>query len=72
MAVAPKMMVGVALGLAWAMVVMIPEVAATRWQVGANRGWTTNVNYTIWAQDKLFINGDWLCMLSLSLSSCSF
>ncbi|XP_044480116.1 lamin-like protein [Mangifera indica] len=59
MAVAPKMVVGVALGLAWAMV-MIPEVAATRWQVGANRGWTTNVSYTIWAQDKLFINGDWL------------
>ncbi|KAJ0041894.1 hypothetical protein Pint_19153 [Pistacia integerrima] len=60
MVVAPKMVVGVALVLVWAMVVMVPEVAATRWTVGANQGWTNNVNYTIWAQDKHFINGDWL------------
>lgn len=43
-----------------ALLVMVPEVAATRWTVGANMGWTTNVNYTIWAQNKHFYNGDWL------------
>ncbi|KAL3844635.1 hypothetical protein ACJIZ3_002038 [Penstemon smallii] len=39
---------------------MLPEVAAIRYIVGANMGWTTNVNYTTWAQDKHFYNGDWL------------
>ncbi|KAJ6936507.1 hypothetical protein NC652_011266 [Populus alba x Populus x berolinensis] len=47
--------------LVFAMMVMVPEVSATRWTVGSNMGWTTNVNYTIWAQDKHFYNGDWLC-----------
>lgn len=42
--------------------VMLPEAAAVRYIVGANMGWTSNVNYTIWAQDKHFYNGDWLCM----------
>lgn len=37
----------------------------TRFIVGANMGWTSNVNYTIWAHDKHFYLGDWLCMLSL-------
>nr|TKS08277.1 plastocyanin-like domain-containing family protein [Populus alba] len=46
--------------LVFAMMVMVPEVSATRWTVGSNMGWTTNVNYTIWAQDKHFYNGDWL------------
>lgn len=45
------------------MTVVVPEVSATRWTVGANMGWTTNVNYTIWAKDKHFYNGDWLCKL---------
>ncbi|KAK4477592.1 hypothetical protein RD792_016828 [Penstemon davidsonii] len=40
--------------------IMLPEVAAVRYIVGANMGWTTNVNYTIWAQGKHFYNGDWL------------
>ncbi|KAL7141027.1 hypothetical protein ABFS83_08G026600 [Erythranthe nasuta] len=40
--------------------VMLPEVAAVRYIVGANMGWTSNVNYTIWAQNKHFYNGDWL------------
>ncbi|KAK6129285.1 hypothetical protein DH2020_036994 [Rehmannia glutinosa] len=40
--------------------VMLPEVAAVRYIVGANMGWTSNVNYTIWAQGKHFYNGDWL------------
>ncbi|KAJ6369916.1 hypothetical protein OIU76_028221 [Salix suchowensis] len=46
--------------LVFAMVVMVPEVSATRWTVGSNMGWTSNVNYTIWAQGKHFYNGDWL------------
>lgn len=49
--------------------VMLPEVAAVRYIVGGNMGWTSNVNYTIWAQTKHFYNGDWLCMLSLILLS---
>ncbi|CAB4274968.1 unnamed protein product [Prunus armeniaca] len=41
--------------------VMVPEVSATRFIVGGgSKGWTSNVNYTIWAQDKHFYNGDWL------------
>jgi len=59
----------VVLVLMCAEMAMVPGVSATRWIVGANMGWTTNVNYTIWAQDKHFYNGDWLCkLLSLSLS----
>lgn len=46
--------------LVFAMMVMVPEVSATRWTVGSNMGWTSNVNYTIWAQGKHFYNGDWL------------
>ncbi|KAF8389769.1 hypothetical protein HHK36_024288 [Tetracentron sinense] len=42
------------------MLMMIPEVSATRFIVGANQGWTTNVNYTIWAKDKHFYLDDWL------------
>ncbi|XP_011035820.1 PREDICTED: lamin-like protein [Populus euphratica] len=53
------MMVALAV-LVFAMVVMVPEVSATRWTVGSNMGWTNNVNYTIWAQGKHFYNGDWL------------
>ena len=52
--------------------VMVPEASATRFTVGGNKGWTTNVNYTIWAQDKHFYNGDWLCKLSYSLFGLSF
>ncbi|KAL3568024.1 hypothetical protein D5086_030675 [Populus alba] len=46
--------------LVFSMVVMVPEVSATRWTVGSNMGWTTNFNYTVWAQGKHFYNGDWL------------
>lgn len=45
-------------------VVIVPGVSATRWMVGGNKGWSPGVNYTIWAQDKDFYNGDWLCKLS--------
>ncbi|KAG6659257.1 lamin-like protein [Carya illinoinensis] len=51
------MVVGV---LMCAAVVMVPGVSATRWTVGGNMGWTTNFNYTTWAMDKHFYNGDWL------------
>lgn len=47
------------------LVVVVPEVSATRWTVGANMGWSPNVNYTIWAKDKHFYNGDWLCKFSI-------
>ncbi|XP_062106578.1 early nodulin-like protein 17 [Humulus lupulus] len=46
--------------LLFAVLFMAPQVSAKRWIVGGNMGWTTNVNYTIWAQDKHFYNGDWL------------
>ncbi|GKU97283.1 hypothetical protein SLEP1_g10450 [Rubroshorea leprosula] len=54
-----RMMAAVAV-LACAMAVMVSEVEATKWTVGGNKFWATNVNYTIWAQDKHFYNGDWL------------
>ncbi|GLU11007.1 hypothetical protein SLE2022_277800 [Rubroshorea leprosula] len=54
-----RMMAAVAV-LACAMAVMMSEVEATKFTVGGNMGWGTNVNYTIWAQDKHFYNGDWL------------
>ncbi|XP_068303642.1 early nodulin-like protein 17 [Pyrus communis] len=41
-------------------VVELPEASATRFMVGGKMGWNSNVNYTIWAQDKHFYNGDWL------------
>ncbi|OVA13396.1 Plastocyanin-like [Macleaya cordata] len=46
--------------LTCAMLLMIPEVSATRFIVGGNQGWTSNVNYTIWAKDKHFYKDDWL------------
>ncbi|XP_021297628.1 lamin-like protein [Herrania umbratica] len=54
------MMVVVVAAVAFALVVMVPQADATRYIVGVNMGWTTNVNYTIWAQGKHFYNGDWL------------
>ncbi|XP_057482614.1 early nodulin-like protein 19 [Actinidia eriantha] len=47
--------------LACAVLVMIPQVLSVRYIVGSGMGgWNTNVNYTIWVQDKHFYNGDWL------------
>ncbi|CAA3011043.1 lamin-like protein isoform X1 [Olea europaea var. sylvestris] len=47
--------------LTCAVLVMMPaEVSAVRYIVGANMGWNSNVNYTIWAQGKHFYLGDWL------------
>ncbi|CAN1162984.1 Lamin-like protein [Linum perenne] len=39
---------------------MASQVSAKRYTVGGNMGWTSNVNYSIWAQDKHFYNDDWL------------
>lgn len=64
------MMAVAAVGLA--LVLMVPQADATRYIVGGGGiGWTTNVNYTVWARGKHFYNGDWLCnfLALLSLSS---
>ncbi|KAK2987871.1 hypothetical protein RJ640_025638 [Escallonia rubra] len=42
------------------LLVMLPEVTSTRFIVGSNMGWTSNVNYTVWARDKHFYVGDLL------------
>ncbi|XP_022740900.1 lamin-like protein [Durio zibethinus] len=55
-----KAMMVVVAAMAFALVMVVPRADATRFIVGANMGWTTNVNYTIWAQGKHFYNGDWL------------
>ncbi|XP_010258208.1 PREDICTED: lamin-like protein [Nelumbo nucifera] len=39
---------------------LMSGVSATRFIVGANMGWTSNVNYTEWAKGKHFYLGDWL------------
>ena len=54
-------MMMVVAAMAFAVLVMVPQADATRYIVGAKMGWTTNVNYTIWAQNMHFYNGDWLC-----------
>ncbi|KAK6928145.1 LOW QUALITY PROTEIN: Phytocyanin domain [Dillenia turbinata] len=47
--------------LAVTMLVMeVTEVESVRIMVGGAQGWGTSVNYTTWAQDKHFYNGDWL------------
>lgn len=38
----------------------VSEVSAKRWTVGDNMGWTSNVNYTVWAEGKHFYYDDWL------------
>ncbi|KAK4346624.1 hypothetical protein RND71_032963 [Anisodus tanguticus] len=46
--------------LTCAFLVMLPQVYSVRYIVGSRFGWTSNVNYTNWAKDKHFYNGDWL------------
>ncbi|XP_071708356.1 early nodulin-like protein 17 [Rutidosis leptorrhynchoides] len=36
------------------------DVSATRLNVGDQKGWTSNVNYTLWAANHTFYLGDWL------------
>lgn len=47
--------------------VVVPEVYANRWTVGGNMGRGPNVNYTTWAKDMHFYNGDWPCNFSSSI-----
>lgn len=47
------------------LVVMLPEVWSKRYIVGGNQGWTSNVNYTLWARNITFYTEDWLCKLPL-------
>ncbi|KAJ4961783.1 hypothetical protein NE237_021693 [Protea cynaroides] len=42
------------------LLMMISSVSSTRYIVGGNMGWTTNVNYTVWAKGKHFYLDDWL------------
>ncbi|KAI3500714.1 hypothetical protein L1887_36539 [Cichorium endivia] len=42
------------------LLVMLPEVSAKRFIVGGSMGWTSNVNYTLWAGNQTFYLGDWL------------
>ncbi|KAJ4975013.1 hypothetical protein NE237_008187 [Protea cynaroides] len=42
------------------LLVMISGVSSVRYIVGKDLGWSTNVNYTVWAQNKHFYVGDWL------------
>ncbi|XP_004232193.1 early nodulin-like protein 17 [Solanum lycopersicum] len=46
--------------LTCALLVMLPQVYSIRYIVGSRFGWTNSVNYTNWAKDKHFYNGDWL------------
>ncbi|GAA0156879.1 hypothetical protein LIER_14265 [Lithospermum erythrorhizon] len=39
---------------------MVQNVSAVRYTVGGNKGWSPNVNYTLWANATNFYNGDWL------------
>ncbi|KAF9626457.1 hypothetical protein IFM89_034391 [Coptis chinensis] len=44
------------------LVLIIPEVSATRYIVGGSNGWNSNgkVNYTDWAKEHKFYLDDWL------------
>ncbi|KAI7736943.1 hypothetical protein M8C21_019206, partial [Ambrosia artemisiifolia] len=45
--------------------IMVPQVSAKRYIVGGSMGWTTNVNYTLWAANQTFFFGDWLSCLDV-------
>ncbi|GMH19353.1 hypothetical protein Nepgr_021197 [Nepenthes gracilis] len=42
------------------LLVILPQVSGVRFIVGGNMGWSSNVNYTVWAKGKHFYLGDWL------------
>ncbi|KAK3004542.1 hypothetical protein RJ639_018840 [Escallonia herrerae] len=42
------------------LLVMLPEMKSTRFIVGSIMGWTSNVNYIVWARDKHFYVDDLL------------
>uniref|UniRef100_A0A7N0SYV9 Phytocyanin domain-containing protein n=1 Tax=Kalanchoe fedtschenkoi TaxID=63787 RepID=A0A7N0SYV9_KALFE len=43
-----------------ALMTLMMVASATKITVGGNQGWSPNVNYTLWAQDKHFYYDDWL------------
>jgi hypothetical protein len=53
--------------LGFAILFILPMASATKVTVGGKMGWTTNFNYTTWAKDKHFYNGDWLCKFFFSI-----
>ncbi|XP_043704219.1 lamin-like protein [Telopea speciosissima] len=53
----PRVVVTVTVALLF---LMISGVSSVRYIVGKDLGWTTNVNYTVWAENKHFYVGDWL------------
>ncbi|MFS7970894.1 putative cupredoxin, phytocyanin [Helianthus anomalus] len=56
-----KRATAVASALCATLVMMLPEVSAKRFIVGGNMGWTSDVNYTLWAEHQTIYLGDWLC-----------
>ena len=51
------------------MMMMVELTKAELHYVGGNKaGWTPNTNFSEWTSHEKFLVGDWLCMLSLSLS----
>ncbi|KAK1432895.1 hypothetical protein QVD17_09797 [Tagetes erecta] len=44
-----------------ALIMMVPEVYGKRFIVGGYQGWASDVDYTIWAGNRTFYLGDWLC-----------
>ncbi|XP_008437169.1 blue copper protein 1a-like [Cucumis melo] len=46
--------------LSFAVVMSAPSALATNYTVGDDAGWSINVNYTVWAQGKMFNVGDML------------
>ena len=55
--------------LAFLVAAPVPEVTAKKYLVGDKKFWNPDINYDTWVQGKHFYLGDWLCMLSLTLSS---
>ncbi|KAK9067201.1 hypothetical protein SSX86_014526 [Deinandra increscens subsp. villosa] len=55
-----KLAATLALAFFATLIIMLPEVSAKRFIVGGNMGWTSNVNYTLWAGNQTFYFGDWL------------
>ncbi|KAL4577284.1 hypothetical protein LXL04_013390 [Taraxacum kok-saghyz] len=62
----------VALLVCGVVMVMLPVVDGKRYIVGGNMGWTSNVNYTLWAGNQTFYLGDWLSRLSANDCLSSF
>ncbi|KAI3726137.1 hypothetical protein L1987_65934 [Smallanthus sonchifolius] len=55
-----KLTAAMAFAFCATLIIMLPQVSAKRFIVGGSMGWTTNVNYTLWAANQTFYFGDWL------------